>query len=306
VTRPAARALPVPPWTLAIAAMSSVQLGSALSLGLIRSIGPAGTAWLRLSIGALVFLAVARPPLRSVRLRDAPALLGLGVTVGAQTVAFLAAIERIPLGTTVAIEFLGPLTVAALRSHSRRALTWPALALAGVVLLTEPWHGHVSDVGIGLAALAAAGWAAYILLTQRVGDRFEGITGLSLTTPVAAATAAIIGIPQAAGHLTPATIAAGAGLAILLPVLPYSFEMVALHHIKPAAFGTLMALEPAFGVLAGLLVLHQKPVATQVLGILLVVIAGSAAQRGGQRQPPAAEPEGSRTDLSSATREAAG
>jgi len=297
VTRP----VPVPPWALAIAAMSSVQLGSALSVGLIGSIGPAGTAWLRLSIGALVFLAVARPPLRSVRGRDVPALLGLGVTTGVQTIAFLAAIERIPLGTTVAIEFLGPLTVATLRSHSKRALTWPALALIGVILLTQPWHGHVSATGIGLAALAAAGWATYILLTQRVGDRFEGITGLSLTIPVAAATAAIIGIPQAAGHLTPATIAAGAGLAILLPVLPFSFEMLALHHIKPAAFGTLMALEPAFGVLIGFLVLHQKLAPTQILGILLVVIAGSAAQRGGRRdtqhQPPSAEPEGARPDL---------
>ena len=291
------RPVPVPPWTLAIAAMSSVQLGSALSVGLIRSIGPAGTAWLRLSIGALVFLAVARPPLRSLRARDAPAVLGLGLTTGLQTIAYLAAIERIPLGTTVAIEFLGPLTIAAERSHRPRALTWPALALAGVILLTQPWRGHVNGVGIGLAALAATGWAAYILLTQRVGDRFDGITGLSLTIPVAAATAAIIGIPEAAGHLTLATIAAGAGLAILLPVLPYSLEMLALHHIKPAAFGTLMALEPAFGVLAGLLVLHQKPSATQALGILLVVIAGSAAQRGGQRQPPAVEPEGVRPDL---------
>jgi inner membrane transporter RhtA len=92
----------VPPWSLAIAAMSSVQLGSALSVGLIGAIGPADTAWLRLSIGAVIFLAVARPPLRLLRLRDAPALLGLGVTTGVQTIAFLAAIERIPLGTTVA------------------------------------------------------------------------------------------------------------------------------------------------------------------------------------------------------------
>jgi inner membrane transporter RhtA len=109
--------------------------------------------------------------------------------------------------------------------------------------------------------------------------------------PVAAATAAIIGIPQAAGHLTPGTLATGAGLAILLPVLPYALEMLALRHIKPASFSTLMALEPAFGVLAGLLVLHQKPAATQIPGILLVIIAGSAAQRRSQRQPPAAEPE---------------
>ena len=163
--------------------MLSVQLGSALSVHLISAVGPAGTAWLRLSMGALIFLALARPPLRSIRRPDVPALLGLGVTTGLMTIAFLAAIERIPLGTAVAIEFLGPLTVAAVRSHNTRALTWPALALLGVVLLTEPWHGDINAAGIGFAALAAIGWAAYILLTQRIGDRFTGIGGLTTHRP---------------------------------------------------------------------------------------------------------------------------
>ena len=120
---------PVPPWALAVVAMLSVQLASALSANLISTVGPAATAWLRLSMGALSFLALARPPLRAIRRRDVPALLGLGVTTGLVTIAFLAAIARIPLGTAVAIEFLGPLTVAAARSHNRRALAWPALAL---------------------------------------------------------------------------------------------------------------------------------------------------------------------------------
>lgn len=134
--KPASRAVAVPPWGLAVAAMMSVQLGSAMSVHLISAVGPAGTAWLRLSMGALIFLALGRPPLRAVRRRDLPALIGLGVTTGLQTIAFLAAIQRIPLGTAVALEFLGPLTVAAVRSHSARALIWPALALLGVALLT--------------------------------------------------------------------------------------------------------------------------------------------------------------------------
>jgi inner membrane transporter RhtA len=283
VTRRGARGVSVPPWGLAVAAMLSVQLGSALSVDLIAIVGPAGTAWLRLTIGALIFWALARPPLRAVRRRDVPALLGLGVTTGLQTIAFLAAIERIPLGTTVAIEFLGPLTVAALRSRSTRALAWPALALLGVVLLTEPWHGHVDPAGIGFAGIAAIGWGTYILLTQKIGDHFTGITGLSLTVPIAAATAAVAGIPQAAGHLTLGVLAAAAGLALLLPVLPYAFEMLALRHMTHSAFGTLMALEPAIGLLLGLLVLRQHPSPTQLVGILLVVLAGAAAQRGGRR-----------------------
>jgi inner membrane transporter RhtA len=274
----------VPPWGLAIAAMLSVQLGSALSVHLIASVGPAGTAWLRLSAGAVIFLAIARPPLREVRRRDLPTLVGLGITTGLVTIAFLSSIERIPLGTAVAVEFLGPLTVAALRSHSAHALTWPAVALVGVVLLTQPWRGEIEGAGIGFACLAAVGWATYILLTQRIGGRFSGSTGLSLTVPVAAATAAIVGIPQAAGHLSLGNVTAAAGLAVLLPVLPFALELQALRQMTPAAFGTLMALEPAIGLLLGLLVLRQRPSFIQLVGILLVVLAGSAAQRGGGRR----------------------
>ncbi|MCU1473547.1 EamA family transporter [Amnibacterium sp.] len=268
-----------PPWGLAVAAMLSVQLGSALSTGVIAAVGPAGTAWLRLSIGAVVFIAIARPPLRSVRRRDLPALLGLGVTTGLQTVAFLAAIARIPLGTCVAIEFLGPLTVAAVRSRTRRSLAWPALALVGVVLLTSPWAGAADPLGVLEAALAAVGWGIYIVLTQRVGDRFTGIRGLSLTVPIAALTAAAVGVPQAAGHLTVGLVVSAAGLAVLLPVLPYALEMLALRRMHPTAFGTLMALEPAIGLVLGLLVLRQVPTPPQILGIALVVLAGAAAQR---------------------------
>ena len=287
---PASRTLSVPPWALALAAMLSVQLGSALSMPMISAVGSAGTGWLRLTAGALIFLALARPPLRQVRAHDVPALLGLGVTNGLVAIVFLAAIERIPLGTAVAVEFLGPLTVAAVRSHNKRTLIWPTMALLGVVLLTEPWRGDINPAGIGFAALAAVGWASYILLTQRIGDRFSGLGGLSLTAPIAAVTAAIVGVPQAAGHLTVGVLAASIGLALLFPVVPFALEMLALRRMTPNAFGTLMALEPAIGVLLGLVVLHQTPSFTQIVGILLVVLAGGAAQRGGRRRPPATQP----------------
>lgn len=286
MTADAGRAAAAPAWGLAVAAMLSVQLGAALSVDLISTAGPAGTAWLRLTIGAVIFIAIARPPLSSLHRHDLPVLLGLGVTTGIQTIAFLAAIERIPLGTCVAIEFLGPLTVAAVWSPHGRGLAWPAVALVGVVLLTEPWQNGVDPAGIGFASLAAVGWAGYIVLTQHVGDRFDGLSGLSLTVPVAAATAAVVGIPQAAGHVTFATLAAAAGLALLLPVLPYAFELLALRRLTAAAFGTLMAIEPAIGLLLGLIVLHQRPTIVQLTGIVLVVLAGIAAQRGGRRHRP--------------------
>ncbi|WGW13845.1 EamA family transporter [Saxibacter everestensis] len=274
---------PLPPWAMAVTAMLMIQLSSALSVGLIEEVGAAGTAWLRLCMGALIFLLLARPPIRFIRRRDLPALLGLGAATGLMSVAFLAAIDRIPLGTAVAIEFLGPLTVAAIRSHSRRMLAWPGLALAGVILLTEPWHGEVDLAGIGFAVLAGTGWGVYILLTQRVGDRFSGISALSLTIPIAAAMAAFVGVPQVVGHLDWRVLLIAAGLALLAPVLPFGLEMLALRRMTHTAFGTLMALEPAFGVVLGLIVLHQIPSLVQVAGIMLVVLAGAGAQRGGTR-----------------------
>jgi len=278
-----------PPWLLAVLAMFSVPLGSALSIPMMKEIGAGGTAWLRLSMGAVVFIVLGWPALRKLGLtniskNDWRVLVGLGVTTGLLTVFFLSAIELIPLGTAVAIEFLGPLTVAAIRSHNKVALVWPALALLGVVLLTQPWEGEVNLPGITFALLAAVGWGTYIVLTQKIGDRFSGISGLAITIPVAALAAAVIGVPQAIGKIDPALLLAAFGLAILLPVLPYALEMLALKHLTQNAFGTLMAMEPAMGLLLGIAILDQIPNATQWLGISLVVIAGASAQKGGRRE----------------------
>lgn len=280
----------VPAWSMAVAAMLSVQVGAALSVRLFDDVGAGGTAWLRLTAGAVIFLLISRPPLRSLAWNDLRAALALGVATGLITTSFLTAIERIPLGTAVAIEFLGPLGVAVFRSHRRRLLVWPALALVGVLLLTEPWQGTVDPVGVALAALAAVGWATYIVLTQHIGDRFAGLQGLSVTIPVAALTAAVIGIPQAAGNITWTVVLAAFGLALLLPVIPFSLEMLALRRLTTAAFGTLMALEPAFGLLMGVLLLAQIPHAGQVVGVALVVIAGVGAERSGHRGDEPAVP----------------
>jgi inner membrane transporter RhtA len=268
---------------MAVAAMLSVQLGAALSVHLFDAVGPAGIAWLRLTAGALIFLALRRPRLRRLGWRGLRAALALGVTTGLVTTTFLSALDRIPLGTAVAIEFMGPLSVAVLRSHQRRLLVWPALALVGVVLLTEPWQGAIDPVGVLLAGLAALGWATYILLTQHVGDRIAGLEALSITIPVAAMTAAVVGIPQASGDITPGVVAAAFGLAVLLPVLPFSLELLALRRLTAAAFGTLMSIEPALGLIMGLVLLSQVPAPVQVLGIALVVTAGIGATRSGHR-----------------------
>ncbi len=279
-----------PAWSLAVAAIVIVQLGVALSPRLIDIVGPAGTGWLRLTAGGLMLLAVARPRLRDYSRGDLRMALVLGVITGAMMVAFLGALDRLPLGTTVAIEFLGPLTVAALRAHRRSALVWPALALVGVVALTEPWVGETDALGVVLALLAGSGWGAYILLTQRMGDRFNGLDGLAITIPIAAVTAAIPGIPQAWGHITPTAIGLAVGLAVIAPVIPFALEVVALRRISAATFGTLMALEPALGTVWGAILLAQIPNALQIAGIVVVVVAGIGAERAGRAIPPTPTP----------------
>ena len=273
----------VPAWSLAVGSMLSVQVGAALSVRLFPEVGIAGTAWLRLSFGAIIFLLWARPALRSFTLRELRTPILLGVVTGLMTIAFLGAISRLPLGTAVAIEFLGPLTVAAVRAHSRAVLVWPFVALLGVLLLTEPWKGDVDVVGVLFALAAATGWGSYILLTQHVGDRFSGVDSLAISIPVAAVTAAFAGVPQAIGGITVPVLLLALLVAVLMPVIPFALELFALRRLTASAFGTLMALEPGFGVVVGAVVLHQVPAPLQVVGALLVVVAGVGAERLGHR-----------------------
>ena len=274
----------IPPWSMAVTAMLAVQLANALSVPVIEQVGAGGTAWLRMCFGAVFLWMIARPAIRSLRRKDLPALLALGVVTGFMTTFFLAAVERIPLGTAVAIEFLGPLTVAGLMSKHRKALVWPLLAFVGVGLLTEPWHGDIDLAGVGFALAAGACWGLYNVLTQHVGDRFTGISGLSLTIPVAALATLPVGLPQViGGDLTWWVLPAAAGIALITPVIAFGLEMLALRRMTHTAFGTLLSIEPAFGLLIGLLVLAQTPSLMQLLGIAIVIVAGGAAQRDGAR-----------------------
>lgn len=273
----------VPAWLLALSAIFSVQIGAAISVGLFDQIGVTGTAWLRITLGAIGFILMARPRYWRWSFEELRAPILLGVVSGVMTVAFLEAIARIPLGTAVAIEFLGPLTVAAINSHNRRSLVWPALALVGVLLLTEPWQGNPNLPGIAFAVLAGAGWGLYIVITQHVGDRFAGVDGLAISLPIAALVTSVVGIPQVAGHLTLNVMAIAVIAALLLPLIPWTFELYALRRLKKSAFGTLMALEPAVALLIGALLLGQAPKFFQYFGIACVIAAGVGAERTGHR-----------------------
>nr|WP_209706738.1 EamA family transporter [Leucobacter exalbidus] len=270
--------------------MLLIQLSNALSITVIEQVGPAGTAWLRMCFGGAILWLIARPKLSTITRRDIPTLLILGLVTGFMTTFFLAAVARIPLGTAVAIEFLGPLAVAAITSKKRSALIWPLLALAGVIMLTEPWHGTTDLIGIGFALAAGVCWGLYNVFTQLVGDRFSGISGLALTIPIAAVFTMAVGLPQVLhGNGALWVIAMAAGIALIAPVVSFALEMLALRRMSHTAFGTLLSIEPALGVLIGLLVLSQAPSLMQIVGVALVICAGAAAQRGGARDAAGAD-----------------
>lgn len=270
---------------MALGSMLCVQLGLAASVGLLGSTDPAGVAWLRLSWAGLLLLVLVRPR-RAQFTRDSfLACVALGVVTGGLTLLFMAAVARLPLGTASALEFVGPLSVAVARGRGR--LAWPALAAAGVLLLTEPWHGAVDLPGVALALGAAGCWAAYILLTQRVGDDVTGLSGLAVSLPVAALVATAVAGPGTIAGMSLPLLLAGVGLAVLLPVLPFSLELLALRRLTSSAFSTLMCLEPGIALVIGLVALGQVPRPAAAVGLVLVVVAGLGAERSGSRPQPA-------------------
>ncbi|MTD16553.1 EamA family transporter [Nakamurella sp. YIM 132087] len=280
--------------SFAVVSMCCVQLGLAVSVGLLDRLGPDGTAWLRLAWAAVLLVLLARPRRRDFTRRGLVTCVLLGVATGGVTLCFMAAVQRLPLGTASALEFLGPLSVAVVQGRGR-ARWWALPAAAGILLLTEPWHsgsGSATDLaGVAFALGAAVCWAAYILLTQRAGDEVEGLKGLSVSMPVAALVAtATVGLtgsaPAVLDTLDLPLLLAGLGLAVLLPVIPFSLELLALRRLTTAAFGVLMSLEPAIALVIGAVALHQIPRLAPLVGLCLVVMAGIGAARAGARPGP--------------------
>jgi inner membrane transporter RhtA len=268
---------------MAVGSMSCVQLGLALSAHLLDRLTPLGIAGLRMAFAGVILLILVRPRPGDFTRNDLLACGVLGVVTAGLMMLFMLAIARIPLGTASALEFLGPLAVAVLGPGGGRR-RWAIPAAAGVVLLTRPWTGGINPAGLGFALAAAACWAAYILLTQHVGDRVTGLSGLAVSMPVAG----LVGLPAAAaisglGRVTWPLLGAMLALAVLHPVLPFSLELLSLRRLTASAFGTLMSLEPAIALVAGLLILGQIPDVAAAAGVLFVVVAGIGATRAGDR-----------------------
>ncbi len=269
----------VSPVWLVLTGILSVQFGAAVAKLLFDEVAPTTLVWLRLVTSTLILGAIARPTLRGRSVADWQVVLAFGLALAVMNWAIYQSFARIPLGLAVTIEFLGPLTLAVLGSRRVRDLAWVALAGLGVALLgLEP--GSVTQAGVLFALLAAVTWAAYILLSASTGARWPGLDGLV----VASATATLLLTPYAVARggqaLTdPRILALGAAVGLLSSVVPYSLEMIALRHLKPAVFGIMMSLEPAAAALAGALVLQELLAPLQLAAIACVIAASIGATR---------------------------
>ena len=270
----------VPPPALVLVAIGSTQLGAALAKSLFDDLGASGTVLLRVLFAALVLLALWRPGLRRWTRSDLALAAAFGVALAGMNLSFYAAIDRIPLGIAVTLEFSGPLAVALLGSRHLLDVLWALLAAAGIVLLAAPGGGAIDPVGVVLALVAGVCWGSYILLSQRAGRAFPGGTGLAIAMAFGAVLLLPVGVAGAGAELlAPGALVVGAGVAVLASALPYSLELEALRRLPAHVFGVLMSLEPGIAALVGFAVLGEVLGVREVAAILLVVCASVGASR---------------------------
>lgn len=259
-----------------LAAMIIIQSGASLAKQLFPVVGPAGTTTLRLIFSALILLIAFRPWRKISSGLNWPFLFLYGTSLGAMNLLFYLAIERIPLGIGVALEFTGPLAVALLSSKRAKDLIWVACAVVGIILLlplTEASQ-NLDLLGIVLALAAGACWAGYIIFGQRASHGIDGGTAVSIGMVFAALVACPMGFAVAGEKLFSLNILPmGLAVALLSSALPYSLEMKALKNLPTQTFSILMSLEPVFAALSGLIFLKERLSITQVLAICFVIVA---------------------------------
>ncbi|GEE01726.1 DMT transporter permease [Gordonia spumicola] len=281
----------------------SLQFGAATAVHLFGDLGSWGTTQLRLGFAALILTAIVRPSVRGWTRHQWRSVVAFGVVLAAMNGCFYAAIERIPLGTAVAIEFLGPLILSATLSRRRADLLWVGLAFVGMVLLGVDSIVGTSTldlVGVGFALSAALFWAGYIVASARVGVAVPGTGGLAAALVVST----IVMLPLGGVAAAPAfadwrILAYAAATAVLASLIPYTLELSALRRIPKNVFGVLLSLEPAIAAAVGFVLLHQ-PVGILPAAAIAAVIAASigtttqstvtgAAKRGRRVETPPAD-----------------
>jgi inner membrane transporter RhtA len=259
---------------LVLVAGVSPQIGAAFAVTLFDELGPAGAAFLRLMFAAIILWAIWRPRLTGdLRLAGA-----FGVALGLMNWSFYEAIDRIPLGVAVTIEFAGPLLVAVIGSRRPLDGVWIVLAAGGIVVLVDPGGGSVDPVGVGFALSAAVCWMGYIYLSKRTGAAFAGGSGLAIAMAVGALIVLPAGVIGArAAFAEPELLGSALLVALASSVLPYSLELEALRRLPESVFGVLMSLDPAVAALAGFVVLGQDLGARDLVAIAMVVVASAGA-----------------------------
>lgn len=268
-------------------------LGAALAVGLFAALPAPAVAWWRIAVSAVVLLAWRRPWRQSWTRADLLGAAAFGVVLATMNVSFYLAIAYLPLGTAVAIEFLGPVAVAGITGRGWRDRLGIALAAAGVVLLAgvQLDQAFTRDTMIGLAAIAgsAVAWAGYILLGRRIAVRRDGISSLA----VGMAAGTVVWVPLAFGAVAPvvsdpARLAAVVGVAVLSSVIPYALEQLVLRLVTAARFAILLAMLPVTAAVIGALLLGQIPTILELAGMALVCVAIVLS---GQRPAGPGEPE---------------
>ncbi|WP_283614895.1 EamA family transporter [Mycolicibacterium poriferae] len=255
----------------------SQYLGAAVGVFLFETTEPATVAWLRAAAAALVLLAWRRPWRRAWTWRSTGAAAAFGLVTLGMNVAFYEAIARIPLGTAVAVEFVGPVAVATLGSRRARDVAAVALVVGGVVLLAGV-QTDVDPVGLLFALLAAALWAGYILVGKSVADAGAGLDSLAVGMAVAALLSSplLVGVQlgtDASAFGDARTWVFGMGVGVLSSVIPYALDQPVLATIGRARFALLLALLPATAAVVGAAVLAQYPTPVELAGIALVMLA---------------------------------
>lgn len=274
---------------LALAALmgSLVSLcgGTSFAKSLFPVVGSAGTTTYRLVFATLMLMLFLRPWRKRWKGADLPLLVLYGVNLGAMNLLFYGALQTIPFGLAVAIEFTGPLAVAVLTSRRALDYLWVLLAMTGLGLIL-PWPGAadpLNPLGMGLALAAGACWALYIVVGQRVATRHGPVA-----TPIGMLFAALAVTPIGWSVAGPAlwdsqALVAGLIVALLSSAVPYTLEMYALQHLPKHSFSLLLSLEPAVGALAGWWVLSEPLSHQQLTAIGLIMLASMGSAYGSRR-----------------------
>ena len=275
---------------LVIGSCLSLPFGAAVAAQLFPALGSWGVTSLRVSIAALVVFVAVRPKLRRWTRREWIASVLFGVSLAGMNGFFYAAIALIPLGPAVAIEFLGPLVLAAVLTRRAVDGVWVGVAVLGVALLgvdgmfgAEP----LNVLGVLFVLVAAGFWGLYIRLSARVGAVTAGHEGLSMALVVGAVALLPFGVPAVITVVhEPRWLLPAVVTAVLSSVIPYTFELAALRRIPQRVFGVLLSLEPAFATLAGLLLLGQHVTPLRLAAVGLVIAASVGTTVGARRSAP--------------------